>query len=1042
MATVAELQSAYSDVERKYNNATAQKISAEANLIRQQDVQKYNLSEADKYEAIASAAVPDSPEQIAALASMSKQKANAAAVQKNIDNAQKEVDGWAQQISDFRAALDTAQSELSAAKTAEAEVKSKAEDTKAGSAPPNIDNTKASATVADGDKAGDSNSTPATTTTPTAASTTTSTTTPNAGTTTAGAAGTNPSTGAASIVGKRTYNPLGDFSSYTYKIGLYMLNSSDFNSYMSGDYTKVSKFKLIAQSGGVTESLDSPRAPGFDLDLYIDDLEILTKVNNKETMSATNSCEFKFKIYEPYGFSFPHTLAKAQVAAQQAKAGAADANAQIVALKENFLLTIKFYGYDKNGKLVTSADYPQADISKSDTQSVFERGFPIKIKDFKFKLENKVTVYSITAVQVTDQVAKGVNFGTLPTNLTVAGETIQDVLVGASQESSKKSIWGMVQGLNSLEKSKVVEGKITYPNEYAIEFEQGTSIGDARLVPKDYYVKERAPFNSIHNADGSNERTAWKNRLGSIEKEIRTVEMQAGTSIIQAIDQVITQSEYLKNMMTAVDKEIDQPVQDTESTVDKNPNPKTLSWYNISNTVKINSPERDPKTNEYAYKITYKVLEYQIPYIRSLYTSKTSSYYGPHKKYNYWYTGKNSEILSYEQDYNLLYNVDAAYASEAATKNAQSATISQKSAMNADSTNSKSGTNDVINSVKSFLYSPQDLLKFKLKILGDPDYLMPSVGLAGTNGLQKWYGDNLTINPNSGQVFIEIYFEQGSDYDNTNGLLIPNGDIQFMNYPKELKSKIKGMVYMLTNVTSTFSKGKFEQSLSGIIPEFAKAGDTATTPPVAPNSRAAASTPATTNSNSNSDSDPNTNANESPADNSTSSGSVSSKASDTTDAVDKTTVATPTSQGTSPATTPETPSTPAEPPKFVAPNPSPTARTTFNGAMIKAYQDGSSVSVPIFLPSGKELKNVLGWDAQMWDGQIEVAKPQDLEVLKSLKDSYSSVIQPLVDDVTAKISANAAAKKEHETLVANWGKTAGTGSSTPTGKVADDDSGG
>ena len=462
-----------------------------------------------------------------------------------------------------------------------------------------------------------------------------------------------------------------------------------------------------------------------------------------------------------------------------------------------------------------------------------------------------------------------------------------------------------------------------------------------------------------------------------------------------------------------------------------------MSWYNISNTVKIKENQKDPKTNEYAYKITYKVQEYQVPYIRSLYTSKTSSYYGPHKKYNYWYTGKNAEILSYEQDYNLLYTVDAASASDVDAKNAQSATIAQRSAMNIDSDNSKPGTNDVINSVKSFLYSPGDLLKFKLKILGDPDYLMPSVGLAGTNGLQKWYGDNFTINPNSGQVFIEIYFQQAEDYSNTNGLLVPNGDIQFMNYPAELKGKVKGMVYMLSKVTSTFSKGKFEQSLTGIIPEFAQAGGARTTPPVAPNSREKVNTPATTNT----DSDPNTNANEGPADNSASSGSASSNAG-ATDAVDKTTVATPTSQGTAPATTPETPSAPSEPPSFVAPNPSPTARTTLDGARIKAYQDGSSVSVPVFLPSGKELKNVLGWDAQMWDGQIEVAKPQDLEVLKSLKDSYSSVIQPLVDDVTAKIAANVAAKKEHETLVANWGKTAGTGSSTSTGKVADDDSGG
>jgi hypothetical protein len=763
-------------------------------------------------------------------------------------------------VEDARLAFNAENQKLTAL-ARELEVAKAAEEQAAGTP----DATKAPSS-SDGDQTGDNDPASSGQSTPTASNS--DSTKPNAGTTTAGAAGSSPSASASSIIGKRTYNPLGDFSSYTYKISLYMMNAEQFNSYMSGDYTKVSSFKLIAQSGGVTTSLDSPRAPGFNLDLYIDDLEIGTMVTSKETMTATNSTEFKFKIYEPYGFSFPHTLAKAQFAAQKAKASTTGANAQIVALKENFLLTIKFYGYDKNGKLITSADYPQADISKSDTQSVFERGFPIRIKDFKFKLENKVTVYNITAVQITEQVAKGVNFGTLPTNMTLAGETIQDVLVGAGQDSSKKSIWGMIQGLNAIEKQKVTDGRVTYGNEYAIEFEKGTAIGDARLVPKDYYVKERAPFNSIQNPDGSNVRKEWQNRLGSIDKAIRTIELQAGTSIIQAIDKVITQSEYLKNMMTAVDKEIDQTVQDSDPTIDKNPNPKTLSWYNISNTVRIKEDQKDPKTNDYAYKITYKVQEYQVPYIRSLYTSKTSSYYGPHKKYNYWYTGKNAEILSYEQDYNLLYTVDAASASDVDAKNAQSATIAQRSAINIDSDNSKPGTNDVINSVKSFLYSPGDLLKFKLKILGDPDYLMPSVGLAGTNGLQKWYGDNLTINPNSGQVFIEIYFEQAEDYSNTNGLLVPNGDIQFMNYPAELKGKVKGMVYMLSKVTSTFSKGKFEQSLTGIIPEFAQAGGARTTPPVAPNSRAKANTPTSTNS----DSDPNTNSNEGPADRSSSSG--------------------------------------------------------------------------------------------------------------------------------------------------------------------------
>jgi hypothetical protein len=110
--------------------------------------------------------------------------------------------------------------------------------------------------------------------------------------------------------------------------------------------------------------------------------------------------------------------------------------------------------------------------------------------------------------------------------------------------------------------------------------------------------------------------------------------------------------------------------------------------------------------------------------------------------------------------------------------------------------------------------------------------------------------------------------------------------------------------------------------------------------------------------------------------------------------------------------------------------------------MIKAYEMGSTLVVPVFLPSGKELANVRGWGDTQWDGLIARADPRDLEALTSLKASYDTVITPLAEEVKTKIAANTEARKAHEELVANWGKTAGTGTSTPTGKVADDDSGG
>ena len=640
-------------------------------------------------------------------------------------------------------------------------------------------------------------------------------------TTTAGKAG-NSKTSELAKMGVRDYNPLSQFSSYTYRAALYMMNTKQFNEYMRGDYSTIKDFQLVVQSGGITSGLDSPRAEGFELDLYLDDLEITSLVNSKETMSATNSINIKFKVYEPYGFSFPHKLTKAMIASQKRNADLTNQTLeQIRAFNEGFLLVVKFYGYDKDGKLVSSSDYPQPGVIKTDSQSVFERGFPIRIKDFKFKLENKLTVYSITAVQYAEQLAKGANLGAVPAKMSISGETVKDVLFGKSQDSGKKSIIGLAELLNKMEDEAYSKKKSSVKNEYAIEFAENTGIDDSLLVPKDYYVKEKSPMASVTGT--SNERTAWKQRLGTVEKKTRTIEIPAGQPIVQVIDNVISQSEYVKKMMLAVDKEIDVTVQDADSETDVNSNPKTMSWYNI-NTI-VEKKDWDDLRKDYAHKITYVIGKYEIPYIRSLYSSNTMQYYGPHKRYQYWYTGKNTEIVSYEQDYNFLYTVEGPIASDAETKNQQSAKTKLKAGISgADATTAKSGKNDIVNSIKSFLYSPGDLVNFKLKVLGDPDYLMPSVGTSQGGGENKWYGSDLSINPNSGQVFFEISFQQAEDYDNKTGLLIPNSDIQFADYPDSMKVKPKGIVYMLTQVISTFSKGKFEQTLKGSIPEFVKGG--------------------------------------------------------------------------------------------------------------------------------------------------------------------------------------------------------------------------
>lgn len=642
----------------------------------------------------------------------------------------------------------------------------------------------------------------------------------DSGSTIAGKAGTSKAESASPKVGLRDYNPLSEFSSYTYRASLYMMNTKQFNDYMAGDYSTLKDFLLVAQSGGVTKGVDSPRAPGFDLDLYIDDIEIDTFISAKDTANASNSITFKFKVYEPFGFTFPTKLTKAMIQSQQRNADATNRTLeQIQSLNEGFLMVIKFYGYDKNGKLVTSSDYPQPGVIKTDSQSVFERGFPIRFKDFKFKLESKMTVYSITAVQYAEQMAKGINMGVVPAKISLSGETVRDVLVGKSQDGNKKTVNGLQDMLNQMEDDERKKRNPGYviPNQYIIEFEEADGIGDALMVPKDYYVKEKTPMASV--TGDSNERTAWKNRLGTVDKKTRSIEIPAGIPIVQAIDNVISQSEYIKQMMLVNDKEINDTVKDSESDTDVNSNPKTLSWYNINTSVK--KLDWDDKRKDYAHEITYKISKYEIPYIRSLYANNTTNYYGPHKRYNYWYTGKNTEILSYEQDYNLSYTLEGQLASDVETQNNQSAKTVLKSGQNTDSTTTKSGKNDIINSVKSFLYSPEDQRKFKIKILGDPDYLMTTIGTTTGGGVNKWYGPDFTINPNSGQVFFEIDFQQVEDYSHSTGLMTPDSEIQFARYSSNLKVKPNGIIYQLTQVTSTFSRGKFEQTLKGFLPEFA-----------------------------------------------------------------------------------------------------------------------------------------------------------------------------------------------------------------------------
>ena len=143
--------------------------------------------------------------------------------------------------------------------------------------------------------------------------------------------------------------------------------------------------------------------------------------------------------------------------------------------------------------------------------------------------------------------------------------------------------------------------------------------------------------------------------------------------------------------------------------------------------------------------------------------------------------------------------------------------ITQQS--NSPATGSKLENGSQVNeSVRAVIYSPADQATARMKILGDPDYIMTVVGVnqnigeGANNSAKAIYGPDNSINPFGGQVFIQIMFNMTTDYQN-NGVMDISDKIQFYDTNLVSDSGIKGIVYQVRELESYFNKGSFTQVL-------------------------------------------------------------------------------------------------------------------------------------------------------------------------------------------------------------------------------------
>jgi len=287
-------------------------------------------------------------------------------------------------------------------------------------------------------------------------------------------------------------------------------------------------------------------------------------------------------------------------------------------------------------------------------------------------------------------------------------------------------------------------------------------------------------------------------------------------SIIQGIAQVVKQSEYMINAIRTVYNSSLQPDTNGQGNEAVPVPVKTFSWYTLS--ARISDGKWDKKRKDFVYKITYVIETYDTPVMTHPQANPGVGYYGPHKRYEYWYTGNNSEILEYEQrlDNNyfmLIYDTESDNIATNGPGFDPEISLVPNQAAAGDNTGDRGNNLSIQNAVyETDLSDPKSLAEAKITILGDPDFLMVDTIESPAEVYNQFYGaDTYTISANGGQVFIEIDFKEATDYDYTNGTLSINNQIKFWNYPAE--ANIQGLSYQVIRVTSNFSNGVFKQVL-------------------------------------------------------------------------------------------------------------------------------------------------------------------------------------------------------------------------------------
>jgi hypothetical protein len=591
-----------------------------------------------------------------------------------------------------------------------------------------------------------------------------------------------------------TPNKLAGLASQTYSLSVYLMEQNEFKQFLNTDRKILPTQQLLMQSGGAPIG---QRNKYFDLDFYPENFELKCQVGTQGTSSPHNAVTMKFDVLEPQGITFLERLR--QAVWEHTGNQSATINGQ------NYLMVIRFYGYDENGNLISNAQQNGGETT-SDPNSLVEKFIPFQMANIRYKIQSQAVEYNIDCVIPQTIVGYSTARGSIPFNFQLNAPDVQTLFNGNTQGATASQ--GLVDALNQHQQDIVRKKGYLIADKYIIELEDVPGFKDAKMAKQATQDKTRAPL-----VDADDVNTKYNPAKQNYDKESKSFSIAAGTQIVQLIDQVMKNSSYITSQQTVAFDEITrQQIQNTPV--------KTVQWYKITQTA---TPiDYDIKRGDYAYEIKYRVSRYQINTPRSPYFPP-AMYRGVHKAYDYWFTGQNTEVLNFEIDANTNYltpignsginNVvqgDARYAEKR---------FFQASAD--ESTQGGRGESTLpAAQLAARLYGPADVAKVDIEIVGDPDWITQSELFYNKSNLGAFEADG-SMNVNASEVLFEIRFNRVVDYDAATGLTpVYKNNLNQSNITGETNLAEESLVFAAYEVTNYFKEGKFTQRLSGTLRNF------------------------------------------------------------------------------------------------------------------------------------------------------------------------------------------------------------------------------